>query len=48
MRALYLRAIPVSGLLLLLAVPAFVVLAMVSLMSKKAQRGFEEIFGGHT
>jgi len=44
MRSLYLRAIPVGGLLLLLAVPGFVVLAMLSLMSKKVQKEFEEMF----
>jgi len=44
MRLLYLRAIPIEGLLLLLAVSGFVVLAMLSLMSKKVQKEFEEMF----
>lgn len=46
MRLLYLRAIPVGGLLLLLAVPAFVVLAVLSLLCKNVQKGFEEMFEG--
>ena len=45
MRAMILRAIPVGGLLVLLAVPAFVVLAVLSLMSKKVERQFQEMFG---
>lgn len=46
MRLLYLRAIPVGTLLVLLAVPAFVVLAVLSLMSKRVQKGFEVMFEG--
>ena len=46
MRSLYLRAIPVGELLVLLAVPAFVVLAVLSLMCKSVQKGFEEMFEG--
>lgn len=47
MRSLYLRAVPVGSLLLLLVVPAFVVLAVLSLMSKRVQKKFEEIFDLH-
>lgn len=45
-RLLYLQAIPVGALLLLLAVPGFVVLAVLSLMSNRVEKGFEEMFEG--
>jgi len=46
MRPLYLRAIPVGSLLILLALPSFIVLAILSLLSKEVQSKFEEMFGG--
>lgn len=46
MRALYLRAIPVGGLLLLLAIPVFVTLVLLSVFSERAQEAFEKMFGG--
>lgn len=46
MRPLYLRAIPVGTLLVLIALPAFIILVVLGVFSKKVQKGFEEMFGG--
>ena len=45
MRAMYLRT-PVVGIgLVLLAIPSFIVLMILSLFSRRAARVFNEIFG---
>ena len=46
MRPLFLSAIPVGFLLFLWVVPGFVVLAILSLLSKGAEKKFKEMMGG--
>lgn len=46
MRPLFLSVIPVGAYLLFLALPAFIALAIVTLLSKEAERKFEEMMGG--
>jgi len=45
MRPLYLSVIPVDTFLVLLALPSFIALAILSLLSKEVQAKFEEMFG---
>ena len=44
MRPLFLSAIPVGASLLFLTVPALIILAILSLLSKEAEKKFKEIF----
>ena len=46
MRPLFLSAIPVGFFLSLWVVPSFIVLAILSLLSKEAERQWKEMFPG--